>query len=193
VQHIVQLFDDSQTMTDGVSEFVGQGLAAGDTVLVVMTFRHWQETAAHLVRRGVNLEETISSGQLTFRDASQTMSTFMRQGRPRQSLFQDAVGSLVHALAARGKPLRIYGEMVDLLAGEADFNAVLQVEEMWNDLAAQAPFTLFCGYSAVNFGNPLTTGALRLICRTHSHVRSNSRDMLGSYLVSSAFPTAEIA
>jgi MEDS: MEthanogen/methylotroph, DcmR Sensory domain len=193
VQHIVQLFDDSQTLTDGVSEFVEEGLANGDTVLVVMTFGHWQETAAHLVRSGVNLENVIASGQLSFHDAAQTMSKFMRQGRPRRSLFQDTVGALVHTLAARGKPLRIYGEMVDLLAREADFNAALQLEEMWNDLAAQAPFTLFCGYSAVNFGNPLTTGVLRRICQTHSQVRSNSRDLLASYLVSSASAAPEVA
>lgn len=76
--------------------------------------------------------------------------------------------------------------MVDVLAAEGEFSAALELEEIWNELGALQQFTLFCGYSAVHFGNPVTSAALRSICDAHSHVQSNSQDMLATFLVSAA-------
>jgi hypothetical protein len=48
------------------------------------------------------------------------------------------------------------------------------------------PFTLFCGYSAVHFGDPRSAAALQAICRAHTHVRASSDDDLGAFLMSEA-------
>ena len=186
MQHYVQLFDEPQSLAEAVAEFVEEGLSSDASVLVVMTFLHWQQTAAELGRRGVNIEDALFSGRLTVRDAAGTMSLFMRHGRPRRSLFEETVGALVSSLTRRGSQVRVYGEMVDLLAAEGNLDGALELEQMWNDLGERETFALFCGYSAVNFGNPLTTDALRTICQTHTHVRSDSRDVLAAFLVGAA-------
>jgi hypothetical protein len=54
---------------------------------------------------------------------------------------------------------------------------------LWNDLRARTPFTLFCGYSSEHFGDPLTAGSLRSICRSHCHAISHPNDILGSFLL----------
>ena len=74
-------------------------------------------------------------------------------------------------------------EIVDLLAVQGNFAGAQLLENLWNELHARMPFTLFCGYSSENFGDPLTAGSLRSICRSHSHVRSNPNDLLGSFLL----------
>jgi hypothetical protein len=121
------------------------------------------------------------------------MNLFMRHGRPRRSLFQDSIGSLVSSLARRGAHVRVYGEMVDLLAAEGNLDGAVELEKMWNDLGERESFALFCGYSAVNFGNPVTTDALRTICRTHSHIRSDRRDVLAAFLVAAASAVPELS
>ena len=123
------------------------------------------------------------SGQLTVRDAAETLKTFMRLGRPDRELFEDSVGALIRDLSGRGAPLRIYGEMVNLLAAEGDYRAAHELEELWNDLGRRSAYRLFCGYAAAHFGDPRTLGALRRICASHSQVLSSPQDVLGSFLV----------
>ena len=107
-------------------------------------------------------------------------------GRIDQKLFEDSVGTLVWALASSDRRLRIYGEMVDVLASRGDFRIALQLEARWNELRAETPFTLFCGYSSENFGDPKVSDALQLTCQAHSHIRTNPRDPLATFLLESA-------
>jgi hypothetical protein len=183
LQHIVQLFDSTDSRADSVAAFVREGLTGGDTVLVVMTQEQWNLVAVRLRREGLTLDAAVASGRLIVRDAPGTMKGFMRYGVPDPVLFEDVVGRHVRQLASGQARLRIYGEIVDLLAAEGHFEAAHQLEALWNGLGTQAPFTVFCGYSAMNFVNPATADALQSICRAHSHVRWNPADTLGTYLL----------
>lgn len=182
-EHLVQLFDSGESLSDTVSAFLCTGLLRGSTVLAVLNRPHWVSVAARLRRQWACFDDAIRSGQLTMRDAAETMSLFMRNGRPDRDLFARSVGRVVRKLASRGKPLWIYGEMVDLLAQQGEYRGAEQLEQLWNEFGRQRPFTLFCGYSAENFGNPRHADSLRAICRSHSHVRSNPRDLLSVFLL----------
>lgn len=182
-EHLVQLFDSPESLADTVSEFLLEGFQRGETLLVVSTQNHWDDMATRLTVQGVSLDDAFGSGQLTMRNASETLRLFMRNGTPDRSLFEASVGQLVRELAARGKGLRIYGEMVDRLAAEGDYRSAQALEELWNGLSERESFVLFCGYSAVNFGDPRNAEALRSICAAHSHVRSNPIDVLASFLL----------
>jgi hypothetical protein len=192
VKHILQLFDEPRSRSASVAEFIERGMADGEGVVVVMQFRNWQDTAVRLARGGMDLEAVIRSGQLTVCDAAEMMGLLMRQGRPSRELFEQSAAALVRGMAARWPVLRIYGEMVDLLAAEGNLGAALELEELWNDLAAREPFTLFCGYSSLHFGNASTHAILRQICGTHSHVRSNRQDTLATFLVAAAASAPDI-
>ena len=102
---------------------------------------------------------------------------------PEPRFFAASVGTLVQDLGACGKPLRIYGEMVDVLVGQGNYSAAAELEELWNDLGRGHRFTLFCGYMSGHFGDPRNTDDLERICTAHSHVRAEPDDVLGTYLV----------
>ena len=182
-RHIVQLFDDGDSLAEALSSFAGEGLDAGETILLVLSSDHWTLTARYLAALGIDCDRVVDSGQLTVLDAGETLTRFWRRGRPDPHVFEASVGVLVRRLIARGAPLRVYGEMVDLLAAEGDFTGAQRLEDLWNRLGAQEPFTLFCGYMAVNFGDSCTAASLRTICHLHSHVRANPSDMLSSFLL----------
>jgi hypothetical protein len=99
-------------------------------------------------------------------------------------LFAATVEALVEGQTAfRTRPVRIYGEMVDVLAAERQYNAALELEELWNDLAKRHRFTLLCGYTAGHFGDPHNAADLRHICAAHSMVTVDPEDVLASFLV----------
>lgn len=185
-QHSMQLFDSRDSVADVVSGFIAEGVEAGDVVLAVMRRETWESTARRLRERRVDPAVAQASGGLTVLDAAATLETFRVNGRIDQKLFEDSVGTLVWALASSDRRLRIYGEMVDVLASTGDFRIALQLEARWNELRAETPFTLFCGYSAENFGNPKLSETLQLTCQAHSHIRTNPRDPLATFLLESA-------
>jgi hypothetical protein len=185
-QHSMQLFDCRDSVADAVSGFIAEGVEAGDVVLAVMRRETWEYTARRLRERGLDPGAAQASGGLTVLDAAATLETFLVNGRIDQKLFEDSVGTLVWALASSDRRLRVYGEMVDVLASTGDFRIALQLESRWNDLRAETPFTLFCGYSAENFGNPKLSETLRLTCLAHSHIRTSPRDPLATLLLASA-------
>ena len=182
-EHLVQLFDDSDSRAAAVARFVSDGLRQGDSLVVVMTADNWNEAAARLKANGAALERATESGQLLVHDAATALTSIMCHGKPLRDLFARTIGTLVSQLNSQDRHLRIYGEIVDLLAAEGNYRSAQLLEELWNELGERESFTLFCGYSAVNFGDPDTGDALRQICRCHSHVLANPRDVLGTFLL----------
>lgn len=148
-----------------------------------MSRTNWDQTAQRLRAGGVKVEDVQADGRLTLLDAADTLKRLLRNGIPDGDRFDATIGTLVRRLGAGGTHVRAYGEMVDLLATEGDFRGAQQLEALWNELRERESFTLFCGYSAVNFGDPRTAEALRHICRAHSRVHATSGDPLGSYLL----------
>jgi hypothetical protein len=182
-EHVIQLFDTADTRADAVAAFLSEGYRIGDTLLVVISRDHWDRVASRLQADGFPIDAAMADGRLTVHDARVTLEGFLRRGLPDPQLFAASMGEGVRKLAASGRRCRIYGEMVDLLAAEGDFPSAQILEDLWNDLSEQLPITLFCGYGAVNFGDPRSGESLRSICRSHSLVRADSRDLLGSFLV----------
>ena len=181
--HTAQLFDDAKSRSDALVGFVRQGLEDGDSVVVVAIREHWQQAATPLLRRGLQLDADIASYRLRVYDANEMLGRFTIENRVDRMLFDQVVGERVRRLRSRARRLRIYGEMVDLLAGSGDFANALRLEEMWNDLLREELADLFCGYSSIHFGDPRHSASLSQICRTHSCLRSSPHDKLGSHLL----------
>lgn len=183
--HSVQLFDTLESRVSALATFIASGLDAGDTVLVVARDDTWTAAAKQLTARHLDVAHAVRQHRLIVRDAAETLSKFTRRGLPDPSAFDAVIGTLIRQLATRG-PLRVYGEMVDLLAAERDFDAAIELENLWNALAKTTTFSLFCGYSASHFGPENNAAALKLICRCHSTTRVDVSDDLASWLLDSS-------
>jgi hypothetical protein len=190
--HTIQLFDDGRSRTDALLGFVRQGLETGEQVLVVATREHWGTAASRLLRRGLQLDADIASYRLRVYDAAETLDQLMPHGSITRDRFEQVVGARIRRLRAAGPRLRIYGEMVNLLAGSGDFGNALRLENMWNDLLETEPVDVLCGYSSEYFGDPAYQETLSRICHLHSHLRFSPNDRLGGYLLGAA-PRSEPA
>jgi hypothetical protein len=185
-EHSVRLFDDDASLAAAVTSYVAGGWHEGDTLLVVATARHWAAIHPRLDAVGIAVGQAMASGRLIVRDARLLLETLRDNERIDAVRFDAGVASLVRTLSGRGRRIRIFGEMVDLLAGAGDYASAEQLEALWNGLAYRQPFRLLCGYSASTFGDPRSRDALRRICGAHDHVHSDPDDLLGSFLVQRA-------
>ena len=172
--HHVQFYESDEFLYGAVADFLGAGLNAGESVVIVATDRHREGFCRALERSGFDLERARRTGRVTLLDARETLSRFMVDGRPDWNLFQTVLRSALEesrsAAASQLPQVRIFGEMVDLLWRDGNAPAAIALEEMWNELARTHSFSLLCAYVMGQFYKESDTAQLRQICRAHRHV-----------------------
>ena len=183
-EHLVQLFDDAESLAETVAEFLYGGWQSDEALLVVAKPANWARIAPRLDLNGCPVAKAIAAGRLVVLDAATAMATFVVNDRPDRTRFFEHIGTLVHRLTTEHpNGLRIYGEMVELLAEQGNFFAAEQLEGLWNDLGQERSFTLLCGYSSGHFADPRTAARLNAICKAHTRVQEKATDLLGTWLL----------
>lgn len=149
--HLVQFYQSSSNLIVHLTEFIGSGLRSGDACVVIANTIHVQKLNEQLEKSGLNVTDSKLSGQYVVCDAAQTLAKFMVHGLPDRALFFDVVGTLVEKFSQSGSPIRAYGEMVALLWKVGNKEAVIKLENLWNELADIHSFSLFCAYPELHF------------------------------------------
>jgi len=180
-EHLVQLFDEPESRAEGVANFLFNGWLDGAPLLVVARPANWALIKGRLDAKGCPVADTIAEGRLVALDAATTLASFHNH-TPHPALFDEHVGAAVTRLSKLGR-LHAYGEMVDILAEQARFDAAHELEMLWNQLAERESFTLLCGYASAHFGDARDAESLHRICRAHTAVREDAGDLLGTWLI----------
>jgi hypothetical protein len=102
-------------------------------------------------------------------DAVELLSTFMVAGALDPVRFRAAVTALLDRAAAGGRSVRVYGEMVALLWSAGDVASTIALEDLWNVLAEERAFSLFCGYPIQGF-DVQSRAVFEHICGQHGTV-----------------------
>lgn len=158
--HEVSFYEQDSDLLVELARFVRDGMAAGESVVVVATAEHRAALDAAL--------GAAATGYVAL-DAAEVLSRFMVAGSPDRKAFLDVVGGVLDGASPAGAPLRVYGEMVALLWERGEVVAALELEGLWNDLAGTREFTLLCAYPTQS----LATGSLQSaqrVCELHSRV-----------------------
>ena len=181
-EHFVQLFDSQESLASSVASYLAPAVESGDNILVVAKPKNWEAIAIELKALGCDVNRGVQNGRITVLDAGTSLHSLSRGDMPDVVKFDEVVGSLVRSLTA-GRRLTIYGEMVELLAEEGNFDGVLRLEGLWNSLSENVSFRLMCGYSSAHFACGHGEAELQNVCKAHSAVRTRSEDPLGAWLV----------
>jgi DcmR-like sensory protein/histidine kinase-like protein len=178
--HVVHFYEDDVELLDAVGPYLTAAAQAGEVAIVIATEAHRQAFEAELAASGVDLTQARARGELLCLDAAETMAAFMPEGEIDHAAFHEVVGGLVRHAAGSGRGVRAYGEMVALLWDAGDVLAAIELETLWNDLARELPFTLFCSYPAASVLCSEHAQALHEVCHLHSTVLASSDGELAS-------------
>src|SRR4029079_18087350 len=135
--HLVQVYREREFLAEAVTYFVRDGLHQGEGALIIARPEHRRLFAARL---GANAAVHV-------RDAEQTLAAFMVDGMPEWSAFHRVCGGAIRNLRLQSTGMRAYGEMVDILWQRGERKAALRLEDFWNGLRREQPFSLLCAYA----------------------------------------------
>jgi MEDS: MEthanogen/methylotroph, DcmR Sensory domain len=169
--HVVLFYRDEQELADRVSEYLLPAVTDGDgAAIVIATPDHRRSFTERLAGAGVDVAAARARGSYLELDANETIRGFMVGDRPDPAGFWQLVSPLLQEAAQARRPVLVFGEMVSLLWDAGLVHAAIEVEEMWNELGGQYPFSLLCAYPA----RPVTCShyldALTEVCRAHTEV-----------------------
>jgi anti-sigma regulatory factor (Ser/Thr protein kinase) len=166
---MAQFYGGDRELAASVGGYLAEGIAAGDSVVVVATHPHRLAFEAELRAAGVDAG-AAASGRLLMLDAADRLQGFLDGGRLDHDRFEAAVGGLVRRVAGTGRPVRIYAEMVALLWDAGQVTLALELEELWNDLGSRSRFSLLCGYPAGLLADEASPAEVEGVCRLHTGV-----------------------
>lgn len=170
-EHIVQIYSDKKDLAETVTYFATQGLNNNEAVLIIARKEHTELFTEHLKKKYIDTEDLIMGGQLVFIPAETAKSAILAGDKPVAEYFDRSVGKIVSGTLKKYKKLRIYGEIVDMLAEEGNIQAAIELENYWNQVLEKYDFTLFCAYDKENVkGFGTHENAVSTICHQHTHI-----------------------
>jgi hypothetical protein len=168
--HVVQFYGHDDELAENVGRYLSEGLDAGGTAIVIATVAHRRAFTDHLAEAGVDVDRARADGALVLLDAAEAMAAVLVDGRLAPHRFDKEIGDPVRAAAAAGRPIRAYGEIVALLWAEGHVVAALELEALWNALALEVEFSLYCAYPLASVEGEGDVDAFHEVCRQHSAV-----------------------
>ncbi|HTX12340.1 MAG TPA: MEDS domain-containing protein [Solirubrobacteraceae bacterium] len=179
-EHVVQFYDHESDLARAVGAYLAQALQAGDVSIVIATPAHraaFQEELAVVGLAPAKLE----SDAIVWLDAAETMARFMPDDRIDPDAFREVVGGLVREASRNGRArrrsnrsatgqIRAYGEMVALLWDAGDVLGAIELEKLWNELARELEFSLWCAYHGHSLAVHEHADELHDVCHLHTCV-----------------------
>lgn len=168
--HVVQFYENDRALVDSLTDFVTAGFAAGEACIVIATQQHSMALERRLRDAGHSITSAQASGQFILLDAAATLAKFMRGPEPDPGLFRQTIEPVIMSSGKSGGSVRAFGEMVAILWAEGKHHGACRLEELWNELALDHPFSLLCAYQMNGFSRSADAAAFARICTHHSRV-----------------------
>lgn len=165
--HLVQLYNDDESLAVAVATYAGAGLGKGEAVVLITTPDHAGSVRSRLRMEGFETDDLERWGQLRVLDARDVLDELLLDGSPDRDPFRVLTSVLISDArqASRNGRVRLYGEMVNLLWARGEEAAALRLEGLWNEVVLATKVPLFCAYR-VEEGRGLSDA----LCEAHTHV-----------------------
>lgn len=169
-EHVVQFYDRGDDLISAVGGYLTRAVSAGAVAIAIVTDDHRRAFQAELTDRGVDAARAVRDGSLVWLDAAATLAVCMHDGEIDAAAFRANLAPVVKRAQDGGRPVKAYGEMVALLWDIGDVVGAIELEKLWNELAGDLNFALFCGYHAQPLAGEEYADALQQVCHFHTAV-----------------------
>jgi PAS domain S-box-containing protein len=180
-EHFVRFYEDDTVLMAEVADFIDVSLRAGGSGIVIATPDHVSELRRRLAGFGTASDGNHwSCEKLLTLDAEETLAQFMVNEWPDENLFDAVVGNVVRAACAANGSVNAFGEMVALLCERGLFDAAIRLEQLWNALAANTSFSLYCAYPWKLFPTAELSASFQKVCEAHDHVCGHGKHAIST-------------
>ncbi len=169
-EHFVELYDQDKALYENLGKFIGGGLQNGDPCIVIATAPHLKALEGLLEQKKFDLAKAKQQDILVCLNASETLDQFIVNGLPNRERFEEIIGSLIERLSRNGQTVKAFGEMVSVLWEQNNQSGAVLLEQLWNNLAREYRFTLYCAYRQSHFGRQAHKDAIQEISSLHTSV-----------------------
>jgi hypothetical protein len=186
--HVLQIYETDGIFLDALAGFVGGGINANDSCIVIATPAHLAALENRLTSYGISISGLIKDDRYIPLDAEELLSKFMVSGWPNELDFNKTVSSLLNrARGLNNRKIRAFGEMVAILWAQGNTGATVNLEHLWNKFAAKESFCLFCAYPKAGFTEGITD-SIEHICSAHSKMIDGSEKQLTEIFYKDTIP-----
>jgi anti-sigma regulatory factor (Ser/Thr protein kinase) len=167
--HVVRFYRLESALIGMVGRFVADSQESRAVAIVAATPVHIAAIRSHLEAAGVDPAAAVGRGELIFLDAEELAARIGDGGSVDDAVFEAEIGARVRRAAGLGREVRVFGEIVAVLWDAGHVVAAIELEECWNRLGLQVPFSLLCAYPYGSVTAPEHGSALAEVCALHSH------------------------
>ncbi len=167
--HVVAFYERDEELVAAVASFLTAALDAEGAAVIIGTPPHRAAVEAALIVDGLPVRDLVDSGRYVALDAGDTLSAFMRNGHPDPAAFASVIGAVLDDVGEDGL-VHAFGEMVALLWDAGNVAAAIELESLWNDLAEDRTFSLYCAYAMSSLEVSGDLAAAKHVCDRHSDV-----------------------
>jgi CheY-like chemotaxis protein len=173
-RHDVGFYSNDAGLLDDLAEFIEAALRAGNAAIVVATESHRDSLLSRLHAHGSEIRTAIEQGRYILLDAAEALSTFMVNDLPDPVRVLTLLGDLIvtAAEAAEGGRVAVFGECVDLLSEQGKAEAVIRLEQLWNEISKSYDVNILCGYHLSTVEGGMDSHVFQRICAEHTAVCS---------------------
>jgi hypothetical protein len=170
--HIVQLYQDADFYGEAISHFAAEGVARGESIIIVATAPNWANISRRLISKGFAPDELFRRGQLILLDAEGVLPKFLVGGMPDGKKFKGLAEATIEQARAGGKFPRVrwWGEMVNLLYIAGNQSGSTRLEELFDEVIREQSIAIFHSFLMDKYDPKIYDRAFGDVCRTHAHV-----------------------
>lgn len=170
--HSAHFYESEDELLPSLTTYVRTGLKLGETCVVIANIGTLINLNKNLRNSGINLAEAIENRSYIVRDAEQVLDNIMVNEMPDKAMFERTIGDIIVSAAGKNAPIRVFGEMADVLMKKGNLQAVIQLEKYCQELMKEHPFSLYCAYLDSCFDQkPYHQKLLEDICSCHSETQ----------------------
>jgi hypothetical protein len=159
---------DGEEFAGRASAYLLEALREGGAAIVIASPEHRHAIRARLSQAGTDVAAAEAAGAFVALDALETALRCMVADWPDPASFWEVISPVIRRATGAFKPVHVFGEMVALLWDSGEVNAGIEVEAMWNELAAQYPFSMVCAFPVPSVSGDDHQDSLDELCRVHS-------------------------
>jgi hypothetical protein len=176
---------DDHALVDGLTGFINQTLRQGDAVSVTSTGAVRASLAKRLQELGWSVGESGDFGRYRSSDSTLAASFIVSDGRAVRDRIANYVADLERwriPTAGSQSRLVLVGDIAAQLLLTGNAQAVMEVEEVWNETTRSLPFLTVCCYAMATFEDDPHAAMLPHLCAQHYAVAHTPEGGLSSLL-----------